>query len=216
MNNDDTAQAKPSLLPCEGGVGKSSGPQAPASLRAPHPPAPPPRGGGGAFAYRDAVESDAAALAAFARASWVATFGQLPYPPDDLRTYLTKKYGEEIQRAEIADPRLRYRLALRDGEIVGYCMMGPLDMPVDDANGLELYRLYVDESVKGAGVAAALMEDCIAWTRARGASALYLSVWENNERAQRFYRRYGFEDHSEWKFMVGKTADRDLIWRLRL
>ncbi|HJS80981.1 MAG TPA: GNAT family N-acetyltransferase [Vitreimonas sp.] len=166
--------------------------------------------------YRDAVDADAAALAAFARASWMATFGHLPYPPDDLHSYLTEKYGQPIQRAEIADPQVRYRLALRDGEIVGFCMMGPLYMPVDDADGVELYRLYVDESVKGAGVADELMRDCVAWAKAAGARGLYLSVWEENIRAQRFYRRHGFADHSEWRFMVGKTADRDLIWRLAL
>jgi len=170
----------------------------------------------GAVAYRDAESRDATALAAFARGSWVATFGYLPYPPADLATYLAKSYGAEIQREEIADGDVRYRLALRDGAIVGYCMMGALAMPIDDANGLELHRLYVDESVKGAGVAAALMDDCIAWARDKGASALYLSVWENNTRAQRFYRRFGFEDHGEWDFMVGETADRDLIWRLAL
>lgn len=168
------------------------------------------------IAYRDAGASDAAALADFARSSWLATFGHLPYPSADLAGYLAKNYGADIQRSEIADPEVRYRLALRDGEIVGYCMMGPLAMPVEDIWGLELHRLYVDESVKGAGVAAALMDDCIAWARARAGSALYLSVWENNERAQRFYRRFGFEDFGEWDFMVGETADRDLIWRLAL
>jgi ribosomal protein S18 acetylase RimI-like enzyme len=168
------------------------------------------------IAYRDAAGGDAGALAAFARESWVATFGHLPYPPDDLRSYLTEKFGEAIQRAEIADPDLRYRLALRDGAIVGYCMMGGLAMPVDDAEGLELHRLYVVESMKGAGVADELMRDCISWSRGRGARALYLSVWEENHRAQRFYRRFGFEHYSEWKFMVGETADRDLIWRLAL
>ena len=166
--------------------------------------------------YRDATLDDAPALAAFGRASWVATFGHLPYPPRDLETYLTESYGAEIQRAEIADPDVRYRLALKDGEIVGFCMMGVLSMPVDDAAGVELHRLYVDESVKGAGVAAALMDDCIAWAKAKDASALYLSVWENNERAQRFYRKRGFQDHGEWDFMVGETADRDLIWKLPL
>lgn len=128
--------------------------------------------------YRDAVGDDAAAVAAFARASWVNTFGHLPYPPDDLRDYLEAKYGEAVQRAEIADASLRYRLALRDGALVGYCMMGPLSLPVDDARGAELRRLYVDESVKGAGVADALTEDCLAWARGRGAGAIYLSVWE--------------------------------------
>jgi ribosomal protein S18 acetylase RimI-like enzyme len=168
------------------------------------------------FTYRDAVDGDAAALAAFARASWLATFGHLPYPPADLAAYLANNYGAPIQRAEIADPDVRYRLALRNGDIIGYCMMGVLSMPVADPEGVELHRLYVDESAKGGGVAAMLMEDAIAWARARGARALYLGVWEKNVRAQRFYRRYGFADHGEWDFMVGATADRDLIWRLGL
>jgi diamine N-acetyltransferase len=166
--------------------------------------------------YRDATAADAEALADFARSSWVATFGHLPYPAADLAAYLEKSYGPDIQCAEIADRELRYRLALRDDAIVGYCMMGALAMPVDDIWGLELHRLYVDESVKGAGVAAALMDDCIAWARGKAASALYLSVWENNARAQRFYRRVGFKDFSEWDFMVGETADRDFIWKLPL
>lgn len=168
------------------------------------------------IAYRDAAPSDAPALAAFARRTWLATFGHLPYPADDLQGFLSEKFNDAAQRAEIGSPQLRYRLALRSGDIVGYCMMGAMELPVDDAEGVELHRLYVDESVKGAGVAGALMDDCVAWARAKGASAIYLSVWEENHRAQRFYRRHGFAHHGEWKFMVGKTADRDFIWRLEV
>jgi GNAT superfamily N-acetyltransferase len=76
-------------------------------------------------------------------------------------------------------------------------------MPVGDDDGLELHRLYVHERAKGAGAADVLMLDAIAWARAKAAKALY-------------YRRYGFQEHGEWEFMVGATADRDLIWRLAL
>jgi ribosomal protein S18 acetylase RimI-like enzyme len=169
----------------------------------------------GGVVYRDAAADDASALAAFCARTFVATFAHL-YPPEDLSAFLAEKYGEPIQRAEIADPMTRYRLALREGEIVGYCMMGALDIAVDEPGALELHRLYVAEDVKGAGVAAALMDDCLAWARAKGAQALYLSVWENNFRAQSFYKRYGFEHVGEHKFMVGHTADRDFIWRRAL
>jgi ribosomal protein S18 acetylase RimI-like enzyme len=165
--------------------------------------------------YRDATADDAKALAAFCARTFVETFGHL-YPPEDLAAYLAAKYGEAIQRKEIADPRIRYRLAMNGDVVAGYCMMGNLDMQVVDANALELHRLYVDTPIKGAGVAAALMDDCLAWARAKGAERLYLSVWENNHRAQAFYKRYGFEHVGEHKFMVGKTADRDFVWRLTL
>lgn len=165
--------------------------------------------------YRDATASDAKALAEFCARTFVATFGDL-YPPEDLSAFLAEKYGEAVQREEIADSSIRYRLAFEAGAIVGYCMMGEVDMNVDDPGALELHRLYVDERLKGAGVAAALMDDCLAWARAKRAKALYLSVWEENHRAQAFYKRYGFEHVGEHNFMVGNTADHDFIWRLSL
>ena len=168
-----------------------------------------------AFTYREAIEADAEALAAFGRESWVATFGTL-YPLEDLHAYLTSSFGAEIQRAQIASAGESYLLAFEGEQIVGYCRMGPVDMPVDATGAVELHRLYVHERVKGKGVAATLMDQALQWARARGAGAIYLSVWENNPRAQAFYRRYGFEDHSEWSFMVGSVADRDLIWKLTI
>jgi ribosomal protein S18 acetylase RimI-like enzyme len=167
--------------------------------------------------YRDAAVADAAAIAAFAARTFVDTFGHL-YPPHDLSGFLSAKYGPDVQAGELAEADTRYRLALSGEAIVGYCMMGPIDIDVDidRTAALELHRLYVDQHVKGAGVAAALMEDCLAWARGRGAKQLYLSVWENNHRAQAFYKRYGFEHIGEHDFMVGDTADRDFIWRLAL
>jgi ribosomal protein S18 acetylase RimI-like enzyme len=166
--------------------------------------------------YRPATPDDAQALAAFAARSFVDTFGHL-YPREDLESYLAKSYALDVIAEELADPAVRYALALRDGAIIGYSMWGPVDLKAEhSANAWELYRLYVDPQAKGAGVAHKLMDDVIAAVRAIGGDELWLSVWENNERAQAFYRRYGFEHIGEHKFMVGNTADRDLIWRARV
>ncbi|MCX7359048.1 MAG: GNAT family N-acetyltransferase [Alphaproteobacteria bacterium] len=167
------------------------------------------------ISYRHATAADAQALAAFAEATFTDTFGHL-YPPEDLTAYVAAKYPAHVVAAEIADPDVRYVLALRDGAIVGYSKLGEVDMDVDATDALELHRLYVDTSVKGAGVAKTLMDDGLAWARGKGARVMYLSVWENNARAQAFYKRYGFEHVKEHKFMVGRVADRDFIWRLAL
>jgi ribosomal protein S18 acetylase RimI-like enzyme len=165
--------------------------------------------------YRDAEVADAQALAAFAEMTFTDTFGHL-YPPEDLTSYVEAKYRARVIGDEIADPGMRYRLALRGEAIVGYCKMGAVDMEVDATDALELHRLYVDASTKGTGVARTLMDEALSWARGKGAKAMYLSVWENNTRAQAFYRRYGFEHVTEHKFMVGRVADRDFIWRLAL
>ena len=165
--------------------------------------------------YRDASAADAAALASFAERSFAETFGHL-YPPEDLSAFVSEKYQTQVIAAELADADTRYVLALRDGAIVGYSKLGEVDMDVDATDALELHRLYVDTSVKGAGVAKTLMDDGLAWARGKGARAMFLSVWENNARAQAFYKRYGFEHVKEHEFMVGRVADRDFIWKLAL
>ena len=45
----------------------------------------------------------------------------------------------------------------------------------------------------------------------RGARQLYLTVYVDNQRARRFYDRYGFEAVGRYDFMVGSQADEDLI-----
>jgi ribosomal protein S18 acetylase RimI-like enzyme len=168
------------------------------------------------ISYRLASVQDAPALAAFAAGSFTATFGHL-YPPEDLASFLAKNYAEPVTREEIEDAAYRYWLAEREDAIVGYSMAGPLGLPVGHASSdRELYRLYVAEAVKGAGVADALLRLALDWARIEGAANLWLSVWEDNARAQNFYKRYGFEHMGEHKFMVGRVADRDFIWRLTL
>jgi diamine N-acetyltransferase len=165
--------------------------------------------------FRDAVLSDAQELAEFARATFTETFGHL-YPPEDLAAFVDAKYRANVIASEVADHGIRYRLALRERAIVGYCKTGDVGMDVDATDAIELHRLYVSNEIKGAGVAQALMDDSLAWARSKGAKVMYLSVWEDNLRAQSFYKRYGFEHVREHTFMVGATADRDFIWKLPL
>jgi ribosomal protein S18 acetylase RimI-like enzyme len=76
-----------------------------------------------------------------------------------------------------------------------------------------LHRLYLAAVAKGKGVADRLMEWTIAEARTLGADDLYLGVWSANERAQRFYRRHGFEIVGEYLFPVGEQMDEEYIMR---
>lgn len=166
-----------------------------------------------------ATPGDAEEIAAFANASFTHTFGHI-YDPADLATFLADWNPPDRVRAQLANPG--YAIALvRDtaGAILGYIKMGPVDFdlpaeqPTDSA--VELHQLYVAEAAKGTGVAAALMDWGIAWARAR-ASILYLTVFTENDRAQAFYRRYGFYDVGRNEFRVGNHVDEDRFFRLDL
>lgn len=168
-------------------------------------------------AYRDATTDDAEMLAALARETFIATFAHL-YAIADLNVYLAATYGADIQGAELADPLSRHRLAFHQDEAIGYAKMGAFKLPAAPigAHVRELHRLYVREAAKGKGVADALMRWTIDVARADGADALYLGVYQHNERAQRFYARYGFEIVGEYWYEVGRTRDPEYIMRAPL
>lgn len=167
------------------------------------------------IAYRHAGPADAALLSDLSRRSFSETFGHL-YRPADLQTFLDG-LSAEAWAAELADPAYAVRLADDGGVAAGFAKLGPAKLPVAPRGpAAELRQLYVLRPWQGAGVAAALMDWTIAEARARGAADLQLSVFTENERAKRFYARYGFERVGTYTFMVGDHADEDELMRLAL
>ena len=165
--------------------------------------------------YRDAVPEDAPLLADLSRRSFVETFGHL-YREEDLAAFLAK-LDEPRWREELGDTRYQIRLAEDDGDAVGFAKVGPFSLPVAPSGpALELRQLYLLGPWQGQGIAQAMMEWVLAQARSRGAEELFLTVWTENHRAQRFYRRYGFAYVAPYQFMVGDQADEDEIWRLDL
>jgi len=113
---------------------------------------------------------------------------------------------------------VRWYLAMVGDEPIGYAKLTPLRAPAKDPapNALEMQQLYVVREWQGAGVAARLMEWALGSARAQGASEVYLTVFDHNERAKRFYSRYGFEEVGRCTFQLGERIDDDRIWRVRL
>ena len=168
-----------------------------------------------AISYRNATPADAPLLSRLGPETFTETFGHL-YTPENLAAFLLN-HSVENWRAELSDPRFTVRLAEQDGKAVGFAKVGPPSLPFEVTGPTtELRQLYVLKPWQGAGVAQALMDWVIKEAQARGAGQLFLSVFVDNHRAQRFYARYGFEPVGTYAFMVGSHADEDIIMRARL
>ncbi len=167
-------------------------------------------------AYRDACVADAAAIRAVYVESFDAIFRHL-YAAADYDAFMAG-HDDAAFAAQLGDEAYAFRVAEADGRLVGYAKLGPPSLPYDPEGRrcIELRQLYLLEPAKGTGVAAALMDWCLVETRRRGAEDMWLSVYSDNHRAQRFYDRYGFEKAGEFDFMVGNHADHEFLYRLRL
>jgi len=167
------------------------------------------------FTYRTATPADAALMSRIGPQTFAETFGHL-YSPENLAAFL-KNHSVENWLMELTDPRFTVRIAEQDGEAVGFAKVGPPGLPFE-TNGptAELRQLYVLGPWQGTEVARTLMAWVLEEARGRGAEQIFLSVFVDNHRAQRFYARYGFEAVGTYAFMVGTHADEDIIMRAPL
>jgi diamine N-acetyltransferase len=163
---------------------------------------------------RRAGSADAATLAALGAETFSQTFGHL-YPPSDLQAFLADTYSLERAMADLADPAKASWIAEADGQAVGFALAGPCALPHPQATAScgELKRLYLLKPWQNGGLGARLFDEALACLEAQGPRTIWIGVWSENHGAQRFYARRGFEKVGEYGFAVGRTVDREYIFR---
>jgi len=163
-------------------------------------------------AFRSATPDDAARLAAFAEATFRASFG--PHnTAADMDAYCAGAFGSAQQRAELADPARRTELVTIDDELAGYAQLrsGPPPAFITGEAPIELLRFYIDQRWHGRGLAQSLMHHTLEVARRSGARTVYLSVWDRNDRAIAFYARQGFTLAGSKDFLLGADHQIDHV-----
>ncbi len=167
---------------------------------------------------RAAQASDAMALAQFAQASFAETFAYRHYPSNDLAQFYADYMDPARFTAQMANPDYAIGLAIDDtGQIVGFVKTGPVGVPLPTTEtniaAIELHQLYLAKHTHGTGLANRLMAQVWARAQRENAAAVYLSVYSENIRAQKFYARHGFCEIGKNPFAVGTVIDDDRVWK---
>ncbi len=121
--------------------------------------------------------------------------------PLELARLRTLQSFEDRMAEALAD----VRVAGQAGAPLGFCML----------KGDELYQLYVSAPARGAGVAAALVSDAEARLSAAGVETAWLACAIGNQRAARFYEKFGWRRVGTFVIALETTAgpfDLD-VWR---
>jgi len=136
---------------------------------------------------------------------------------EDMEAYLASAFTPTQIASELADTTATFLLAYADEKLIGYAKLkvGKVPECVHGLKPVELERLYIEKGVIGKGYGAALMASCIEEARQRGYETLWLGVWKRNERAQNFYRKWGFSGVGTKEFIIGKDVQKDLIMERR-
>jgi ribosomal protein S18 acetylase RimI-like enzyme len=161
---------------------------------------------------RAAQAQDAALLARIGAQAFQHTFGP-DNTPEDMAAYLARSFSPETQAAELAEPGTTFLIAEFDTETVGYARLreGPAPASIAGRRPIEIVRLYALPSWIGRGVGAALMRTCLDLAGRHSCDTVWLDVWERNQRAIAFYRRWGFAEVGTQPFVLGSDVQRDLL-----
>ena len=167
------------------------------------------------IAYAPPQTGDHDALRAMARRSFAETFAHR-YDEGPFAVFLDRAYGPGgTMAADLQDPAIRWRVAFNRTSPVGYAKLTPLRAvaPAAAPGALELQQVYVLGEWQGRGVAEQLMQWALATAAADGAPEIYLTVFDDNGRAKRFYHHHGFSEIGHCTFTLGDRVEDDLLWR---
>ncbi len=159
---------------------------------------------------KNADESDITPLSELAQLCFIDTFGHL-YSKENLLEHLQETCSPDFFREALLHDQIL--LAKKENKLFGYIKYGEMGLPVesifDDAK--EIHRLYVHPEFKRKNIGRSLMQYALDDIFLKSAKHLYLSVYEDNIAAQKFYQNYGFSIVGEYDYYVGSHIDREFI-----
>jgi GNAT superfamily N-acetyltransferase len=136
--------------------------------------------------------------------------------PADLELHLSTTYTADRMRQALRDPGCTSLFAEVDGVPVGYAQVFDREAEPPSSGGRMLSRFYLEQAWLGQGIAPRLMDAVTEDARRRGARYLWLTVWQRNPRAVRFYEKCGFRVTGATTFTVGSDPQTDWVMRLTL
>jgi diamine N-acetyltransferase len=135
-------------------------------------------------------------------------------PHEDLESYLKENFTCEKLLAYLSVKSAAALILEKSGRTIGYALLYPGQAPnrLVPPHSIQLNRLYILEEWTGRRLGDVLMARCLDHVRHSGFGSIWLTVWENNGRAIRFYERWGFQKVGVYDFVVGRDIQKDFVF----
>ena len=166
---------------------------------------------------RQAHSADSETIAALSRQAFYDTFATFN-TKENMDKFMNESFSTERLMAEVGENGNTFILALLENELAGYAKITESKNPLElgDANAIEIARIYAVKNAIGKGVGKTLMEECLRVAMSRNKQLVWLGVWEHNERAISFYKKFGFEKFGEHDFILGNDVQKDWLMKKEL
>lgn len=159
-----------------------------------------------------ATSGDIQELMDISRKTFIEAFGQ-QNSKEDMDLYLTEKLSYQQLLNELEQPGSHFYLMKFENRSIGYLKLntGLSQSESIYPDGVEIERIYVLQEFLGKGIGHSLLDFSFRFAEARGASMIWLGVWEKNERAIAFYLKHRFIQFDAHEFVLGTDIQTDLL-----
>lgn len=167
-----------------------------------------------AIEIKKVILNDIDQLQQLARQTFGETFAEVN-TEENMRKYLDERFSTQKLTAEVNDRNSEFYFATLDHRAIGYLKLnfGAAQTEPQDERAMEIERIYVIREFHGQKVGQLLYDKAIQISEEKGASYVWLGVWENNKRAIRFYQKNGFTEFDKHIFVLGDEQQTDLLMK---
>lgn len=138
-------------------------------------------------------------------------------PPEVMKAYMDKAFDYAQLANELNDYQNHFYLVKYGQAVIGYFKLTiqldyqDIHIPtiIKNGHGIMLERFYLDSAYHGNGIAHQMMQECLDTAIRMDYDRIWLGVWEKNLRAQKFYKKWGFEQVGTHPFIMGEEIQTD-------
>lgn len=157
-------------------------------------------------------------LVQISKQTYLETFFEAFNDDEAYHAYTAEAFCCERLEMELADANTAFYFASADGIAVGYIKINYLSsQTVFYGNfAAELERIYVLSGYHHQRIGKALLAYAINLARVKGFFRLWLTVWEHNHKAIKFYERNGFIQSDTRNYQVAGDPQTDFLMDIHL
>lgn len=162
---------------------------------------------------REANTKDLPVLQAIARKTFYETYASMN-TAENMSKYLNEDLGTEKLRAELGVSTSKFFLFEKDNTVLAYTKLTLHNCSawkLQTESGLEIERIYVDAGYQGKGIGKALLMHAEEVARNFLCNYIWLGVWQENEKAIKFYTQHKFEIVGRHIFKLGLDDQTDWL-----
>jgi ribosomal protein S18 acetylase RimI-like enzyme len=166
---------------------------------------------------RKVKKSEGLSLQEISKFTFIESFGQYN-TQSDLEKYTATSFDISQVNSELKNPESGFYFAMLEEKIVGYLKVNVGQAQTDHElkNALEIERVYVRSEFQGKQIGQELFKRTIELAEAQNISHIWLGVWDQNDRAIRFYERHGFVKFGNHPFKLGDDDQIDILMKYEL